>query len=62
MPTIEDLTELLVGWSDTKPSPEDLQNASDLADELSESAFDEDVETAREKALLIIGILWPASN
>jgi hypothetical protein len=62
MPTIEDLTEMLVGWSDTEPTPDNLQNASDLADELSEAAFTEDIKTAREKAILIVGLLWPASN
>lgn len=62
MPTIEDLTEMLVGWSNTEPTPENLQKASDLADELSEAAFDEDIKTARQKTMLIVGLLWPASN
>lgn len=58
MPTIDDL----ITWAHTEPSPEDLLNASDLADELDEAAFTEDIETAREKAILIVELLWPASN
>lgn len=62
MATIENLTDMLVGWEATEPTPDDLQKASDLADELSEAAFDEDIETARQKIMLIVGLLWPASN
>jgi hypothetical protein len=62
MPTIEDLTEMLVGWEATEPTPDDMHQASDLADEVSEAAFMEDTKTAREKVLLIVGLLWPASN
>ena len=60
MPTIDE--DDLITWAHTKPSPEDFQNASDLADELSEAAFTEDMKTAREKAILIVELLWPASN
>lgn len=62
MPTIEDLNELLIALADTEPTSEDLENARDLADELYEAACSEDTETAREKALLIIGLLWPATS
>ncbi len=52
----------LITWAHTEPSPDQLHQASDLADELSESAFDQDIEAAREKAILIVELLWPASN
>lgn len=60
MPTIDE--DDLITWAHTEPSPDAFCRASDLADELSEAAFTEDMKTAREKALLIIGLLWPASN
>jgi hypothetical protein len=60
MPTMDE--DDLITWAHTEPSPDQLQNASDLADELSEAAFTKDIETAREKAILIVGLLWPASN
>jgi hypothetical protein len=60
MPTIDE--EDLITWAHTEPTPDNFQNASDLADELSEAAFLEDIKTAREKAILIVGLLWPASN
>lgn len=60
MPTIDE--DDLITWAHTEPSPDQLHQASNLADELSEVAFMEDTETAREKALLIVGLLWPASN
>jgi hypothetical protein len=62
MPTIEDLSEMLVGWAATEPTLDDMYKVSNLADEVSEAAFMEDTKTAREKALLIVGLLWPASN
>ena len=60
MPTIDE--DELITWAHTEPSPDQLHQASDLADELSEAAFTEDMKTAREKAILIVGLLWPASN
>ena len=60
MPTIDE--DDLITWAHMEPSPDQLHQASDLADELSEAAFMEDTKTAREKALLIIGLLWSASN
>ena len=60
MPTIDE--DELITWAHTEPSPDQLHQASDLADELSEAAFTEDMKTAREKAILIVELLWPASN
>lgn len=52
----------LITWAHTEPTPDDLQKVSDLSDDLSETAFDEDIETSREKALLIVALLWPPTN
>jgi hypothetical protein len=52
----------LITWAHKEPTPDDMHKASDLADEVSEAAFMEDTKTAREKVLLIVGLLWPASN
>jgi len=60
MPTIDE--DDLITWAHTEPSPDQLHQASDLADELSKSAFDQDIKAAREKAILIVELLWPASN
>jgi hypothetical protein len=49
----------LITWVHTKPSRDDLKKVSDLSDDLSETAFDEDIKTSREKALLIVALLWP---
>lgn len=50
-----------VTWEFIEPTPDQLQEASDLADNLSEAAFNEDIETARAHAQSIVELLWPAS-
>lgn len=60
MPTIDE--DDLITWAHKEPTLDELHKASDLADELSEAAFSEDTETAREKVLEMVGLLWPATT
>lgn len=52
----------IITWQFIDPTPDQLQEASDLADHLSEAAFTEDIKTARENTLSIVELLWPKAS
>lgn len=57
MATIDDL----ITWAHKEPTPDNLHKASNLADELSEEAFMENIQASRQHVLEIVALLWPAA-
>lgn len=57
MATIDDL----ITWAHKEPTPDDLHKASNLADDLSEEAFMENIQASRQHALEIVALLWPTA-